>query len=273
MRPQTGLLNNPPILKPSLTCGTQFAPMSSPESKLPRHVAIIMDGNGRWAESRGCRRTEGHRRGAEAVRRTVRAGRALGLEALTLYAFSAQNWKRPATEVGLLMKLLRDYLNDEREEMMENGIRLTTIGDVGRLPGFVREPLEARKADTAANDKMTLCLALSYGSRESIVGAAKAMVERAAKGRLKSSEIDIDLVSDLLPTAELPPLDLVIRTSGEQRISNFLLWEAAYAELYFTETFWPDFERHDLEKALAAYANRERRFGLTGQQVKLQVHG
>jgi undecaprenyl diphosphate synthase len=245
--------------------------MSSPPVDLPRHVAIIMDGNGRWAKRRGLPRIEGHRKGADSVREITRASREIGIQALTLYAFSSQNWDRPLEEVRMLMALLRDYLVDERAEILDNNIRLTSIGNVSRLPDFVREPLDALTADSADNDGMTLCLALSYGGREAIVDAARSLVERVQKGEIRTQDVNELSFADALSTRELPPLDLVIRTSGEQRISNFLLWEVAYAELYFTDTLWPDFKRPELFEALAAYEGRERRFGLTSEQVRLRA--
>jgi undecaprenyl diphosphate synthase len=233
-------------------------------TRLPRHVAIIMDGNGRWAEKRGQPRLAGHREGAQSVRDVVRAARQIGLEAITLYAFSAQNWARPADEVTGLMELLRDYLVDERPEIMDNGIRLRAIGDIDRLPAMVRQPLDALMSDSAGHRDMQLTLALSYGGRESIVAAARrAIAVGGAPGALDEAAFNA-----LMPTAELPPLDLVVRTSGEQRISNFLLWEAAYAELYFTDVLWPDFRRAELYAALEAYAARQRRYGLTGAQIE-----
>jgi undecaprenyl diphosphate synthase len=234
----------------------------------PRHVAIIMDGNGRWAELRGQPRLAGHREGAQSVRAVARAARQLGLEAITLYAFSSQNWGRPADEVTGLMELLRDYLHDERAEILDNGIRLRAIGDLDRLPPLVREPLDELMAASAHNGAMQLTLALSYGGRESIVAAARRAIAEAVAGRLDPARLDEGVLGRLLPTAPLPPLDLIVRTSGEQRISNFLLWEAAYAELYFTDVLWPDFRRPELEAALAAYAARQRRYGLTGAQVE-----
>jgi undecaprenyl diphosphate synthase len=238
---------------------------------LPRHVAVIMDGNGRWAQRRGLPRIEGHRKGAIAVREVVRAAREVGVRALTLYAFSSQNWNRPPEEVGALMQLLRDYVVEERPEIMDNAIRLIAIGDVDRLPDFVREPLEALMRDSAGNRAMTLCLALSYGGRESIVSTARALAELAARGALKPEDITEDHFSAALQTGGLPQLDLMIRTSGEERLSNFLLWEAAYAELYFTQTHWPDFGREELLRALESYRGRERRFGRTREQVR--THG
>jgi undecaprenyl diphosphate synthase len=226
-----------------------------------------MDGNGRWAQQRGLPRIEGHRIGAESVKDIVRAARQLGIEALTLYAFSAQNWARPAEEVTALMVLLRDYLLEERPEIMDNDIRLLAIGDIERLPSFVREPLDALTADSAGNRSMKLVLALSYGGRESIARAARAAIAAVRAGTLAAEDLDVTRFNALMPTGELPPLDLLIRTSGEQRISNFMLWELAYAELVFTETPWPDFRRQQLYDALELYAQRERRFGLTGAQV------
>jgi undecaprenyl diphosphate synthase len=230
-----------------------------------------MDGNGRWAKRRGLPRIEGHRRGADSVRDITRACRELGIGALTLYAFSSQNWDRPVEEVRMLMALLRDYLVDERAEILDNDIRLTTIGDVSRLPDFVRDPLFKLKEDSVNNRGMTLCLALSYGGREAIVDAARTLVERVQRGEIRLQDVNMLSFGESLCTAAagLPPLDLVIRTSGEQRLSNFLLWEVAYAELYFTDTLWPDFRRDELHEALAAYQGRERRFGLTSEQLRV----
>ncbi|MBI4512032.1 MAG: di-trans,poly-cis-decaprenylcistransferase [Deltaproteobacteria bacterium] len=234
----------------------------------PRHVAIIMDGNGRWANTRGLPRVEGHRKGAESVRDVVRAARQVGIECLTLYAFSSQNWQRPLDEVEALMQLLREYLLEERQEIMENDIRLIAIGHIERLPAIVREPLDALIRDSSQNKSMTLCLALSYGAREALVDAARA----AIRSRIPPEALTESTISSYLPTRDLPPLDLLIRTSGEQRISNFLLWEAAYAELYFTDTLWPDFRRGELYTALEAYAGRERRFGLTSEQLRAKAN-
>jgi len=237
------------------------------EPRLPRHVGIIMDGNGRWARERGMPRIEGHRVGAESVRDVTRAAREIGLGALTLYAFSSQNWHRPADEVSGLMDLLRDYLRDERDEIMTNGIKLDAIGDVERLPDRVRKPLDALRAESAGHTGMTLTLALSYGGRESIARAMKTIAEDVAAGRLAAAAIDVDRVGSYLPTSTLPPLDLLIRTSGELRVSNFMLWEIAYAELVFVDVRWPDFRRQHLYKALEDYAARERRYGLTSAQL------
>jgi undecaprenyl diphosphate synthase len=235
--------------------------------KLPRHVAIIMDGNGRWAQEHGLPRVEGHRQGAKAVREVVRGAREVGLRALTLYAFSAQNWQRPPDEVATLMQLLRDYVIEERDEIMDNDIRLIAIGEVDRLPAFVKEPLDTLMRDSADNHSMTLCLALSYGGRESIIAAARALCEEV-KGGLPTEEITEARFSAALQTGGLPQLDLLVRTSGEERLSNFLLWEAAYAELYFTDTFWPAFGKPELWEALESYRRRERRFGRTREQIR-----
>ena len=226
-----------------------------------------MDGNGRWAELNHRPRLDGHRVGADSVRDVTRAARELGLQALTLYAFSAQNWQRPAAEVGGLMQLLRDYLIGERAEILDNNIRLEAVGDLERLPPFVREPLDELRAISAKNDGMVLVLALSYGGRESIARAIRAIAGDVVRGALRCEDIDADRVGTYLPTAQLPPLDLLIRTSGEQRISNFMLWELAYAELVFVDVLWPEFRRADLYRALEVYASRERRFGLTSAQL------
>ena len=245
--------------------------MSTEPRKLPRHVGIIMDGNGRWAERRGLPRIDGHRVGADSVRDVTRAAREVGIEALTLYAFSSQNWQRPGDEVGGLMQLLRDYLIGERAEILDNAIRLEAIGDVERLPAMVREPLDELRAVSAANHGMTLTLALSYGGRESIARAVRAAVRDAIAGGLSPDEVDVERFGGYLPTARLPPLDLLIRTSGEQRISNFMLWEIAYAELMFVDVLWPEFRRQHLFQCLEQYAARERRFGLTSGQLASDV--
>jgi undecaprenyl diphosphate synthase len=234
---------------------------------LPRHVGIIMDGNGRWAQQRGLPRLDGHRAGAESVRDITRAAREIGLEALTLYAFSSQNWARPVDEVAGLMQLLREFLVDERGEILDNGIRLDALGDIEKLPAIVRDPLEELRAASAHNSKMVLTLALSYGGRESIARAARAAARDIAAGVLRADDLDTDRLGSYLPTARLPSLDLLIRTSGEQRVSNFMLWEVAYAELIFTDVLWPEFRRQHLYECLDAYASRERRFGLTSAQL------
>jgi undecaprenyl diphosphate synthase len=239
--------------------------------RLPHHLGIIMDGNGRWAQRHGLPRLEGHRAGADSVREITRASRELGIQALTLYAFSSQNWQRPVDEVAGLMALLRDYLIGERSEILDNAIRLDAIGDVERLPPLVKEPLDELRAASAANRGMTLTLALSYGGRESIARAVRAAVRDAAAGRLSPDEVDVERFASYLPTAKLPPLDLLIRTSGECRISNFMLWELAYAELIFLDVQWPEFRREHLLRCLEQYAGRERRFGLTSGQLQSDV--
>jgi len=236
--------------------------------RLPRHLAIIMDGNGRWAEQRGLPRLVGHQRGVEAVKSVVEDCRSLGIDYLTLYAFSSENWGRPAAEVNALMELLCLYLQGELQAMLSGKIRLRVIGEVTRLPHPARRMLEQTIAQTAANDGMTLTLALSYGSRDEIVRAVRTLVAKAAAGRLGPEAVDDELLSEHLDTAGIPDPDLLIRTSGEMRISNFLLWQMAYAELYFTEVLWPDFDGEQLRKALEEYAGRQRRFGLTGAQLQ-----
>jgi undecaprenyl diphosphate synthase len=236
-------------------------------SSLPRHVGIIMDGNGRWAQLRNRPRIDGHREGASSVRDITRAARQLGIEALTLYAFSSQNWSRPADEVAGLMQLLREFLIDERAEILDNGIRLEALGDIEKLPPFVREPLDELRAASSANSQMVLTLALSYGGRESIARAARAAAKDIAAGILRADDLDVDRLGGYLPTAKLPALDLLIRTSGELRVSNFMLWELAYAELVFVDVLWPEFRREHLYKCLEEYAARERRFGMTSAQL------
>jgi undecaprenyl diphosphate synthase len=228
---------------------------------LPKHVGIILDGNGRWAEARALPRTEGHRIGAEAVRRVVRASRRLGLDVLTLYSFSVQNWTRPMEEVDALMHLLHEFLVTERDEILSNGIRLTAIGEPERLPGFVRDALVELREASKHNDKMVLCLALSYGGREEILAAARALVRRATDGDPTLNGIDEATFRSLLPSVGPGDPDLIIRTGGELRLSNFLLWGSAYAELYFTHKLWPDFGEEDLYAAIEDYQKRERRFG------------
>ena len=228
---------------------------------VPRHVAIIMDGNGRWAKKRHLPRIAGHRQGVEAVRKTIRAAGELGIEALTLYAFSSENWRRPASEIADLMGLLRHYIRREIEELDRNGVRLTLIGDWRSLDADIVADLEAACARTAANDRLTVAIALNYGAQDELVRAVRALSAEAMAGRLDPAAIDADTIDARLDTAGLPPLDLLVRTSGETRLSNFLLWQAAYAELLFVDTLWPDFDRLALEAAIAAFARRERRYG------------
>jgi undecaprenyl diphosphate synthase len=230
-------------------------------SRLPRHIAIIMDGNGRWARKRGLPRVAGHKVGLESVRAMVKACSAWGVGHLTLYAFSSENWRRPKEEVSFLMQLLRIYLRREIRELHENRVRLNAIGRLGDLPAAAIKELERSKALTAKNDGLVLTLALNYGGRQDIVDAARKALALAAKKRLRASELDEDRFAALLCTSGMPEVDLVIRTSGEMRLSNFLLWQTAYAEVYFTPTFWPDFRQPQLLEALKDFARRERRFG------------
>jgi undecaprenyl diphosphate synthase len=234
--------------------------MSLPRSP-PRHIAIIMDGNGRWAQARGLPRIAGHRRGAEAVRRTVTAAGDLGIPYLTLFGFSSENWKRPLEEVDDLMGLLRHYLRGEIAELHRNGVRLRVIGERGRLAPDIVTLIANAEALTRDNGGVNLTIALSYGGRAEIIAAMRALAERAARGELAPQAIDEAAISRHLFTADIPDPDLLIRTSGEQRISNFLLWQCAYSELVFTKTLWPDFGSADLEQAIADYGGRERRYG------------
>jgi undecaprenyl diphosphate synthase len=234
---------------------------------LPGHVGIIMDGNGRWAQTRGRPRAVGHREGAAAVRRVVRIARRLGLHALTLYAFSEQNWERPEEEVDALMQLLRDYLLTEREEILDNGIRLHAVGNLGRLPALVRAVLDPLRRESATNSEMTLTLALSYGGREEIAHAARELAKAVAAGRIRADDVTAEALHAHMPSLSVGDPDLVIRTGGERRISNFLLYGLAYAELHFADVLWPDFAEADLFAAIASYQRRERRFGKTGAQV------
>lgn len=240
---------------------------TEPPARVPRHVAIIMDGNGRWAESQGLPRVRGHEEGAVSVREIVRACRRKGVEALTLYSFSTENWRRPKAEVGALMALLQRYVLQERQEIMENGIRLRAIGQVDRLPIYVRTPLRALVRESRGNTGMTLNLALSYGGRAEIVDAVKSLADDVKRGRIKPRDIDEAAISSRLYTAGQPDPDLLIRTSGELRVSNFLLWQIAYAEIYVTATSWPEFRSDQLDEAFAAYSSRQRRFGKTGAQL------
>jgi undecaprenyl diphosphate synthase len=230
----------------------------------PAHVAIIMDGNGRWARARGLPRTAGHTRGAEAVRAAIKAAKALGVSYLTLYGFSSENWKRPETEVSHLMGLLRLYLRKEIAELDREGVRIRFIGERERLDADIIALIDECETRTRANTALNLIVALSYGSRQEIVAAARALAADAAEGRIAPDDIDEATFERRLFTADIPDPDLVIRTSGEKRISNFLLWQLAYAELVFVDTLWPDFGRADLERAIGEFHRRERRYGATG---------
>ncbi|MDH4477801.1 MAG: isoprenyl transferase [Verrucomicrobiaceae bacterium] len=228
---------------------------------VPRHIAIIMDGNGRWARERGLPRTEGHRRGADSVRRVVKACGELGVEFLTLYAFSSENWKRPKREVDALMRLLQQFLKSRTPEMMEQNVRLQAIGRLHDLPEACQAELHRSISKTAQNTGLTLILALSYGGREEIIDGVKSLLESVEKGHLDKAMIDGEVFSKHLYTRYYPDPDLLIRTSGELRLSNFLLWQMSYTEFYVTEKLWPDFEREALLEALRAFNARSRRFG------------
>jgi undecaprenyl diphosphate synthase len=235
--------------------------------RVPRHVAIIMDGNGRWAEAKGRGRNEGHRAGLESVRAVVRAAHELGVGYLTLYAFSLENWSRPKLEVGELMHLLEYYLDEEIAEVMRNGIRVRPIGRLDRLPQRIREKVEEAVARTADNREMTLTFALSYGGRAEIVDAAKRLLRDAESGKLDPECLDEKTFAAYLYEPELPDPDLLIRTGNEARVSNFLLWQIAYTELYLSDVMWPDFRKSHLVEAILDYQSRERRFGMTSAQV------
>ena len=230
-------------------------------TRLPRHVAIIMDGNGRWALHRGLPRVMGHRAGIKSVRAAAEFAREVGIEILTLYAFSMENWKRNPREVATLMRLLDEYLRRELPTLMKNGIRLNVLGDANRLPQEVREHLDQVMETTRGNGRMVLNLALNYSGRNDILQAAKRISAAVKAGKLQVSQLDEDTFSRFLYTEDQPDPDLLIRTSGEQRISNFLLWQISYTELYLTPTLWPDFGKEDFLKALLEYQQRERRFG------------
>lgn len=236
--------------------------------KLPRHVAIIMDGNGRWAKNRSLPRIAGHRAGAKAVEEVVTAARQLGIRALTLYSFSLENWNRPKLEVDALMALLDEYIKKEVERMVRENIRLNTIGNPGDLPYSIQEVLNGAIKATKDNTGMVLTLALSYGSRQEILQAVQRCLRDLQEGRLAVEELSTDRFSEYLWTDDLPEPDLLIRTSGELRLSNFLLWQMAYTELYFTDVLWPDFKSNDLLDAILDFQKRQRRFGYTGEQVQ-----
>ncbi len=233
----------------------------------PRHVAVIMDGNGRWAEQRGMSRIRGHRRGKDSVRAIVEAARELGVQYLTLYAFSTENWSRPRREVDALMRLLRRYLRTEVAKMMRHDIRLRAIGNLRKLPSEVLADLRLVEQRTRDNGRMTVQLAVGYGSREEIVRATRALARRVRDGELRPEQIDERRFAAELMTADVPDPDLLIRTSGEMRVSNFLLWQIAYSEIYVTDTLWPDFGKAEFVAALEDYLGRERRFGKTGEQL------
>ena len=239
-------------------------------SHIPSHVAIIMDGNGRWAKQRGLPRTEGHIRGQDALRTTLRAAARRGIKYLTVYTFSTENWSRPQEEVDALMSILVSAIHAETPQLIAEGVRMRAIGDLSRLPQQAQDSLAESIELTKDGAQITLILALSYSSRDEIRRASQRLAAEAAAGRLRPDEITEELISSYLDTAEYPDPDLVIRTGGEERISNYMLWQSAYSELYFSETYWPDFGQEALDEALAAYASRERRFGKTSEQIQLE---
>jgi undecaprenyl diphosphate synthase len=228
---------------------------------VPRHVAIIMDGNGRWAAARGLPRAEGHRRGVEALRRTIRAAGEIGIKIVTIFSFSAENWSRPASEIGELMGLLRRFVRNDLAELHKSNVRVRIIGErTGLDPDIGRLLIEAEEL-TKSNDGLTLAVAFNYGARQEIVRAVQRISEEIANGRMTAADIDMDSITRFLDAPDIPDPDLIIRTSGEQRLSNFLLWQSAYSELVFVPTYWPDFDRATLESAIREYQQRERRFG------------
>lgn len=238
------------------------------KDNLPKHLAIIMDGNGRWAKKQGFLRAFGHENGTKSVRTTVECCARLGIENLTLYAFSTENWNRPKLEVDTLMKLLINSLKTELKTLVENNIRLNTIGNLEKLPKSAQKELLEVINKTKDNTRMTLTLALSYGSREELISAIKNISSKVKNNIISTDAIDESIINQHLYTQNLPDVDLLIRTSGEHRISNFLLWQIAYAELYFTDVLWPDFTEQDLYEAIISYQKRERRFGKTSEQIK-----
>jgi undecaprenyl diphosphate synthase len=238
------------------------------KDNLPKHLAIIMDGNGRWAKQKGLLRAFGHENGTKSVRVTVETCAKLGVENLTLYAFSTENWNRPKLEVDTLMKLLISSLKKEFETLQQNNIRLNCIGNIDLLPSSAKKELLTVIEKTKNNTRMTLTLALSYGSREELLNAVKIISDKVKNNIISIDTIDESIINQHLYTHNLPDVDLVIRTSGEHRISNFLLWQIAYAEFYFTDVLWPDFKEDDLYEAIISYQKRERRFGKTSEQIK-----
>jgi len=235
--------------------------------KIPQHVAVIMDGNGRWAQRKGNERIFGHQNAVKAVRNTAEAAAELGIKFLTLYAFSTENWNRPRTEIDALMTLFVSTIHEETKTLMENNIRLLSIGDRDSLPQDVKQNLEIAMKTTGNNSGMKLILALSYSARWEIMHAVREIAREIEAGNLTSNELDCEVITDYLQTKDIPDPELLIRTSGEYRVSNFLLWQIAYSELYFTDTLWPDFTKEDFYKAICNYQRRERRFGKISEQV------
>ena len=237
------------------------------QTKLPLHVAVIMDGNGRWAKQRGKLRVFGHRNGVKAVKETIEASAKAGIKFITLYAFSTENWNRPKKEVDALMELLVDTINKETKTLNKNNIRLLSIGDQNQLPGNCKDKLQEAIAETSKNTRMTLILALNYSAKWEMINAVKEIAQQVKSGEKQVEDIDDQLFSDHLSTSGIPDPELMIRTSGEHRISNFLLWQLAYAELYFTPVMWPDFKESDFYDAILSFQSRERRFGKTSEQL------
>lgn len=250
-----------PFTKTKTNREIQSQPLGLDHNQIPKHVAIIMDGNGRWAKNRKMPRIAGHKEGMGVVKKIVRYASDIGVRVLTLYAFSTENWKRPKNEVEFLMKLPVDFLNTYLPELIEKNVRVQTIGDFDVLPPHTKKAVEEAITKTANNDGLILNFALNYGSRYEMVNAVKQIVSKVEKGEIETEEIDEKLFSSQLYTADLCEPDLLIRTSGEQRLSNFLLWQLAYAEFWFTEVYWPDFTENHFEKALYDYQNRKRRYG------------
>ena len=240
-------------------------------ARMPRHVAIIMDGNGRWAKKQGLARMYGHKQGVETVHRITETAAEMGIQYLTLYTFSTENWNRPKEEVDALMTLLVDTIAKETPTLMKNNVRLLTIGDTERLPEGAKRKFEQCMEETSGNTGLRLVIALSYSARWEITNAMQTAVRKAQAGALKAEDVNEELVSSLMTTAGMPDPDLLIRTSGELRISNFLLWQLAYSELYFTDCLWPEFTEEEFCKAIVDYQHRERRFGKTSEQVKVNV--
>ena len=240
------------------------------KARMPRHVAIIMDGNGRWAKKQGLARMYGHKQGVETVHRITETAAALGIQYLTLYTFSTENWNRPKEEVDALMTLLVDTIAKETPTLMKNNVRLLTIGDTERLPEGAKHKFAQCMEETSGNTGLRLVIALSYSARWEITNAMQEAVQKAQAGELKAEDVNEELVSSLMTTASMPDPDLLIRTSGELRISNFLLWQLAYSELYFTDCLWPEFTEEEFCKAIVDYQHRERRFGKTSEQVLIK---
>lgn len=240
------------------------------KSRLPKHVAIIMDGNGRWAKQRGLMRSLGHESGVATVRQITEAASELGIGFLTLYTFSTENWNRPKQEVDALMNLIVVSIEQQTPDLIKNNVRLTTIGNMERMPQFARERLAKCMTDTSHCTGLVLCLALSYSARWEIVEACKTIATKASQGLINVDDINEDVVAQAMKTCDMPDPDLLIRTAGDERISNFLLWQIAYSELYFTSKFWPDFTKEDFYQAIINFQNRERRFGKTSEQLDQQ---